>query len=77
MDKIIRLCDNFDCWNIVERRSNAIRKNVFCSKQCHDKWMLGRQNIFTKGRKSFISLWFSVYALCYSVSQEILMKNIH
>lgn len=42
--KEIRLCDNPDCWNIIELLPWQLKnkKNYFCCYRCHWKWLEGR-----------------------------------
>ena len=39
MKKVIRLCENPDCWNLVERYLGHDQKHTFCCKKCFGKWL--------------------------------------
>ena len=41
MKKIIRLCENPDCWNLVEKSEGQLEryKHTFCCKKCFGKWL--------------------------------------
>lgn len=41
MKKVIRLCENPDCWNLVEKSESQLEryKHTFCCKKCFGKWL--------------------------------------
>ena len=41
MKKVIRLCENPDCWNLVEKSESQLEryKRTFCCKKCFGKWL--------------------------------------
>ena len=39
MKKVIRLCENPDCWNLVERYLGHNQKHIFCCKKCFGIWL--------------------------------------
>ena len=41
MKKVIRLCENPDCWNLVEKPLSQLKiyKRTFCCKECYGIWL--------------------------------------
>ena len=41
INKETRLCDNLDCWNLIEKFPSDFKeyKHHFCSKRCHGIWI--------------------------------------